>query len=162
MFDNVVLNKICEFVNDPQTFYNFSLVCRKFYNVSRIHKNYKMDTFLTYFGPGADTDCRSNGSILSLLPNDKPHGVHTILSDYDPRFDSFQLFYNGDHISNWKTTDATIHFKKCNCQTSEYIFKKIGIPLNSEFTLEGANAYICKVCKQHYNKFIVEKIKLNK
>ncbi len=161
-FDKVILNKICKFIDDPKTYLNFSLANKKLHRVAVNNVNQKMDEYIYSFGPGADCDCRSNGGVLSVLPNGEPHGVHMILSDSDETDDMCQLFFKGTLLSEWYIFNkSNFTFMKCSCQTIEYMFEKIGICDNKfDIVVNSETNEACKKCKHAYTKFHVN-LKLN-
>lgn len=73
-FDEGVLNVICNFIDDPKTFFAFSQVCRRAARVCKLYEERKMDQFVRF------KNCCAAGGVCILtttrtLPNGTKHGL---------------------------------------------------------------------------------------
>lgn len=111
IFDNNVLNNICKYIDNPLTFYNFSIANSKLANISRLHKNNKMVEFSRKIV--RDDFCNVDEFIRIVeyvLPNGNLHGIQyygTQLINHD---DKYELYYNGIKLAEWILTEEQDEF----------------------------------------------------
>ena len=151
-FDANILNVICEHCDDPKTFFNFALVCRKTRYVSKLHKNNKMDEFAIKYVKTIE-----NGQLVERrLPNGKLHGQYERY--WLGSGENFRMYYNDICLSEWshyyglEHTIMITHYK-CDCTKdfeNSYTNEKIGLDgvvykLRSTRTSTG----YCYTCGEH-------------
>ena len=147
-FDTNILNVICEHIDDPKTYFNFALVCRKTRYVTELHKNNKMDEFSIKYVKTID-----HGMVKVVerrLPNGKLHGVKVFFWTSDIQFN---MYYNGICLGTWWCShyeglgqEITITYFKCDCAKGKGF----------------CNSYIRdKIVSDGYNSYIKDKIVLD-
>ena len=150
-FDTNILNIICEHIDDPKTFFNFALVCRKTRYVSKLRKNNKMDEFAIKYVKTIDNEY----VVERRLPNGKLHGEyqrHWVNGSRD-----FCMYYNGiclaDCFIRGLRKRINITHYKCDCTKdfeNSYTNDKIGLDGVRYKLLEtNTRTYNCDICGEH-------------
>ena len=153
-FDANILNVICEHIDDPKTFFNFALVCRKTRYITKLHKNNKMDEFAM---EDVSHDCNDNSCVCVerrfRLPNGKLHGVEVCYWTSDDI--QFIMHDNGVCLADWNhhkdKGEVIINHYKCECTKNfenSYTNNKIGLNDRSKLlsTCTKSYPYNCSKC----------------
>ena len=148
-FDTNILNVICEHIDDPKTFFNFALVCRKTRYISKLHHNNKMDEFaMVDVSHGYNNSCKF---VLRRLPNGNLHGVEACY--WVSGNTELIMYYNGIRLGKWWDNEygeqgqeiIILHYK-CDCTKdfeNSYTNDKIG--------LDGVGYKLCSTITKPYN-----------
>ena len=153
-FDANILNVICKYIDDPKTFFNFALVCRKTRYVTKLYKNNKMDQFAIKYIKTIE-----NGQLVERrLPNGELHGDY---ERYSAQFgDDFYMYYNGICLSYWwydhygaSEHEVTITHYKCDCTKefeNSYANNKIGLDgVTYKLCSTTTTTHKCDTCGDH-------------
>lgn len=163
IFDNNVLNNICKFVNDPLTFYNFSMANSKLANISRLHKNNKMVEFSRKIFKHDYHNVDEFTTVVEYrLPNGNLHGIQYYGTPHINHDDIYELYYNGIKLAEWVLTETLYGFwyhikyynHTCfdnygNGSIKEYTYSKIDlVDFNLDYSTNGS-IFNCDKCGQH-------------
>ena len=151
IFDNNVLNIICIFIDDPKTFRNFAIACRKTNYIT----NLQVDDKMTLFSEKQVVDYHGisiiHRDVKRKLPNGNLHGKQ-LCSDF--YVDMYSLYYNGIHLAEWyyeeydNWIDCYVTHRKCNCTKdfpNSYTIEKIKLK-NYHLISKNDKKYNCEKC----------------
>ena len=143
LFDNVVLNILCEVIDDPTTYYNFNLLNKKCHKIALLHREQKIKQFLkkveTHFGQHK-----------TVLPNGMMHGIHheTFVVSYH-HFGKVVAMKSGTTIG----ADVVVYECKCIDLSPKEVLKKYGIDIKQRDRMEQSVSS-CPYCSSKSKSYI--------
>ena len=138
MFDNVVLDVICKQIDDPLTYFNFSILNIKCHRIAMLNRESKLDGFTREIAEGT--------YYKTVFPDGMLHGFST-----DPFY--LMLYYFGHMVARRRRTQIIedIIITRCGCQSisdTEILNKyqtKNRFLLPPELTGNN-NTFTCRTC----------------
>lgn len=89
-----VIQLIGLYIDNPKTFYNFALVCKKFAFVCKLISVIKMNRFALPGGKDDFSECGVDTYRWYVLPNGNYHGPYRYHFDGDD-FETIKMYCNG-------------------------------------------------------------------
>jgi len=169
--DPNILNIICNFINDANTFFNFALACKKTSAIAQSYMDKKMSEFAVRIVEHDEDDGDGDQFtyVYYKLPNGNLHGQYSSYCSYVHTGDDYAMYYNGILLARWWDDygeGIDIKHYKCDCTKkfeNTYTTDKIcseNYELESKKIKKNDETTICKKCNTEL--IIVEEEWVNK
>ena len=146
LFDNVVLDVICKQIDDPTTYFNFSVTNKKCHRIAMLHQAAKIDQFTI--------TVKTEGIIKRFLPDRTPHGL-----EENNEWNDKWYYYFGQIVAVYKG-GSQLGIFHCLCTEKlepKIILEKMEL-VNHIFSREMKNycKEKCKKCDTYITPFLYE------